>query len=133
MAADSQTRKRYKTGMVFGIYDTIEDRHAKILIQAAMLCDSVLVAVSSDEEIFALTRKKASMPLAERAKRVADFCNREGIPARVLAVSGKYPADIVKNNIVDAYILSSSQYERFGPILERVKREKGLLGKVTIV
>lgn len=133
MTPDSQTRKRYKTGMVFGIYDTIEDRHAKILIQAKMLCDSVLVAVSSDEEIFALTRKKATMPLATRAKNVVDFCNREGIPARVLAVPGKYPADIVKNNIVDAYILSSSQYERFGPILERVKAERGLLGKITIV
>jgi phosphopantetheine adenylyltransferase len=125
--------KRYKTGMVFGVYDVIEDRHAKLLEQAAMLCETVLVAVSSDEELFALTRKPSHMPLAQRAANVQNFCTRSGISARIIAPAGKYPADIVKNNLVDAYILSASQYERFGPILERVKAEQHFLSKIITV
>ena len=122
--------KRYKTGMVFGVYDVIEDRHAKLLLQANMLCDNVLVAVSSDEELFLLTKKPSTMPLSQRAQNVREYCNREKILATIIAIPGKHPSDIVREHPVDAYILSTSQYERFGKELETLRTKHHLLGKI---
>ncbi len=122
--------KQYRTGMVFGIYEKIEDRHAKLLKKAAEVCDRLYIAVSSDEEVKALAKRSPTVPLETREHIVEDFCTRNSVNARVLAFKGKHPDYYVQEYRVDAYVLSDSQYERFGKELERLVTDSNPHGKI---
>ena len=112
------TNQHFATAIVFGIYETIDSRHAEHLRKAATLCDILYVAVSCDEEVAALFGNSRT-PVETRMKTVEAFCAHEGINARIIKQTLPWDA-FLAGNTIDAYILTTSQYQRFGQELERI-------------
>ena len=125
--------KKYNACMVFGIYDKIEDRHAALLEKANELCDKLYVAVSSDQEVRAVTGKPATVPLHARMRTVADFCRESGIHARVVGEPAASPAAIAARFCPNAYIVSQGQYRRFGSELKRIIKDFDFNAAIEVV
>lgn len=125
--------KPFTTGMVFGVYDRVGVAQGYVLQKAAELCETVVVAVSSDKEVEALFKKPSTVPLKERVKIVGDFCGQEGIAARVINEPDLMPDEVMVKCPVDAYVLSVQQYEHFGAhTIETIRKHK-LEGKIILV
>ena len=125
--------KKYKSGMVFGVYSKIETRHALLLKNAFELCDFLYVVVSSDKEVESLYGQTPKLSLVYREAIISEFCRKEFIKSKVLADQNMTPADFLLKHPVDAFILSNSQYERFGKELNDILKINSIKSMVEVV
>jgi len=58
--------KKYKKGMLFGSWDCLHYGHIRIIKEAQLLCESIIVIVDSDELIYSTKKRDPIVPLQYR-------------------------------------------------------------------
>ena len=119
--------------MVFGIYNILEERHKILILKASKLCEILFVAVSSDEEVQTLFGKPSELKLEQRKSNVLHFLQESSIDAKIIGEPNLSPMDVCVKHPPNSYILSESQYERFGKELKNIIEKNKIDAVIEIV
>ena len=99
-----------KIGLCTGVYDLLHEGHTNFFKRADKVCDLLIIAVASDW--ITKVQKGATRPIqteAIRIKAVEDYCEKQGIPAKVIKTSELDFTSWWDKGIVDVFIWGEDQ------------------------
>lgn len=115
--------KKYKIGYTSGVYDMFHIGHLNVIKNAKMLCDELIVGVSTDEVVKKNKNKKTIIPFNERIQIVGaiKYVDKT-IPQTSYSIEGKI--ETAKTNKIDVMFVGDDwkNTEKWNKIEEELNK-----------